>query len=90
MIEVLILVALAGGVALLMSRTYPSATKTWFRRIMTFRSILGSIGGFALGLVFLGTGVDFLVLTGFAIMVYSTLYVLYENPFAEVRKWIPI
>jgi len=90
MLEVLILVVLAAFTAIILARTFPEATKTWFQRIFAFRKVTGAVGGIVLGLFFLGTGVNFLVFAGFAIMMYSTLFLLFEKPHSEVREWIGI
>ena len=90
MFTVILLVALALATAYGLSILYPEATKTWFRRIMRFRGVLGAIGGVALALVFIGTGVTELVLIGFLALVYSGLYLIYEQPHKVIRKWIPI
>lgn len=79
MIVVLYLLV-AVGVAYALARYFPSATKRWFRRIQAARKTVFSALFAVTTLVFLISGVSYLVLIGIGMAVLATLQVLFEDP----------
>jgi len=84
MVVEIVAIGLAVGVAYGLLRLYPDLTKTWFRRIMTARQIIGGGALLVVGLLFIGSGATPLVLAGFAILLYAALFLLLEKPHATI------
>jgi len=79
-----IAVLVAFGVAYALLRLYPEVTKTWFRRVMRTRQIIGGVVILILALIFIGSGATPLVVAGFVILLYAALFFLLERPHATI------
>ena len=70
----------AVGVAYVLARYFPSATKRWFRRIQAARKTVFSALFVATTLVLLISGVSSLVLIGLGMAVLAALQLILEDP----------
>lgn len=74
----LVVLALAIGVGVVLTRYFPTVTRRWFGRIVAARRIVFVVVGILLALVFISSGSGILMLIGFFMLLYGILYVILD------------
>jgi len=83
-----VLAVLAILVGFLLVYRYPDGAEKTLTWLLTIRRYVFGALLLMAGVVLLGTGNFFYMLTGFAIFVLATVYVLTEEPYKEAKSWL--
>lgn len=87
----LVLAVLAVGFGVFLTRRYPSRVRRLYNVIRAFSNVILGVFSLATALVFLGSGVFILQVVGFAIVVWLTFSVVFEdiqNPLQKAKSWM--
>ena len=89
MLAELTFAAIAVIAALFVARQWPDVARRVYRVYKGSRNLIIGIIGVATVLVFLGSGVGYLVIIGMFGAAVFALTVLYEEPHKQVMQWLP-